>query len=320
MHLMGAKFTFESNSRKLLDLVQAAYAGLPRHRFAGAEPQLRVRLLLRGDGPLQRNRGHDPAELDMFSGGGWLGAASQGSDLVVLSPRERSALVVVTPRTLQSAYHARYELIEFAVFTLAARCQGLASLHAACVGLSGRGVLLMGASGSGKSTVTMLSLMQGLDFLAEDSVFVTPRALMATGIANYLHVRADSLKWLKAADRRAVRASPVIRRRSGIRKFEVDLRHGGHCLAARPLKIVAVVFLSAKRAPPGRLLQPLPGKKLLSRLAVEQAYAVNLPGWHTFSRNIGKLPGYELHRGAHPDESVETLRALLSGSLESTHA
>jgi hypothetical protein len=250
----------------------------------------------------------------MFSGNGWLGAASKGSDLVALSPRERTALVAVSPRTLKSAYHARYELIEFAVFTLAARCQRLASLHAACMGLAGRGALLMGASGTGKSTLTMLGLTQGFDFLAEDSVFVEPARLLATGAANYLHVRADTLKWLAPSDRAAVRQSPVIRRRSGIRKFELDLRGGQYRLAAAPLKIATVVFLSSRSGKPGALLQPLSRQALLSRLTAEQAYAANQPNWRAFSGKLARLPAYELRRGAHPAEGLDALRTALHPS------
>jgi len=96
-------------------------------------------------------------------------------------------------------YHTRYELIEFAVFTLAARVQSLVSLHAACVGHGGRGVLLLGPSGSGKSTVALQCLLQGLDFVAEDSVFVETGSMLTTGIANFMHVRSDSLRWVERA-------------------------------------------------------------------------------------------------------------------------
>src|SRR3546814_20581659 len=87
-------------------------------------------------------------------------------------------------------YHLRYELIEFAVFLLAARCQRLVPLHAACVGRGGRGILLLGASGSGKSTLVLHSLLQGLDVLLEDAVFVQPDCMTSTGWANFLHFRA----------------------------------------------------------------------------------------------------------------------------------
>ena len=223
---------------------------------------------------------------------------------------------MLSQKMLRYPYHARYEFVEFAVFSLASRSQGLVSLHAACVGRAGRGLLLMGPSGSGKSTVTLLSLLQGLEILAEDSVFVAPDTLLATGVANFLHVRADSLRWVaKAGDIARIRRSPVIRRRSGVRKFEVDLRRSGYCLAPSPLKTVAVVFLSAESAGNGRpLLQPLTKSALLQKLTAAQAYAANQPEWSRFSKNAAKLDAFELRRGHHPLEAVEILRELLRRS------
>src|SRR3546814_6781678 len=112
---------------------------------------------------------------------------------VLVSPRRRRARVVASANMLDWPYHLRYELIEFAVFLLAARCQRLVPLHAACVGRGGRGILLLGASGSGESTLVLHSLLQGLDVLSEDAVFVQPDGMLATGVANFLHVRADAL-------------------------------------------------------------------------------------------------------------------------------
>jgi len=311
--LLGARFTFESNSRQLIQLALSAFAGLPRHRLRGSLPKLTVKLLLRADGHSGVRSRFAPPQPDMFSGHGWLGAASRGSDIVVLSPQQRCALVVVSPQTLAFPYHTRYELIEFAVFTLASRCQQLTSLHAACVGLNGHAVLLMGPSGSGKSTVTMLCLMNGFEFLAEDSVFVQPKTMMATGIPNFLHMRSDSLQWLQQRERTAARRAPVIRRRSGVRKFEFDLRSGERrlSLASSALKLRAVVFLSSASATGPSLLKPLSKPALRRRLAQEQAYAANQPEWPTFSANIAKLQAFELRRGSHPLESVKALRSLL---------
>ena len=73
--------------------------------------------------------------------------------------------------------------------------------------------------------------------------------MLATGIANFLHVRADSLRRLgRSRAAAAIRRSPIIQRRSGVRKFELDLRRPSFRLAPEPLKIVAVVHLSAQRA------------------------------------------------------------------------
>lgn len=311
--LLGARIRFESNSTRLLRLAMSAYAGLPAHRLSASSPRLNVQLLLRPAARARRRRRSEPPALEMFSGSGWLGAGSQASDFVLLSPQLRRAMVVVSEQTLRYPYHARYELVEFAVFTLAARCQRLASLHAACVGLNDRGVLLIGPSGSGKSTVTMLCLLQGFDFLSEDSVFVAPRTMRATGVANFLHVRADSLKWVTKADARRIRQSPVIQRRSGVRKYEVDLRTGGHRLAGSPQKIAAVVFLSEHSAGKQPLLLPLSRPAMLARLAEAQAYVVNQPEWPGLAKAMARLNAYELRRGGHPNDSVNALRALLSG-------
>jgi hypothetical protein len=214
---------------------------------------------------------------------------------------------------LRFPYHTRYELIEFAVFSLAQRVQGLISLHAACVGLGERGVLMMGPSGAGKSTVALQCLLLGLDFLSEDAVFVAPETLLATGIANFLHVPANSLRWVKREQAAAIRRSPVIRRRSGVKKFEMNLRRAGYRLAASPLQIGAVVFLSPNSAGTGPLLRPLSKSKLLAKLAKAQAYAANQPEWSIFERGVCRLDAFELRRGLHPIEAVEALRALLDG-------
>jgi hypothetical protein len=313
-HLLGARFRFEANSRALLRLVDSAYAGLPRHRLSAEAPRLRIGLQLSPHGRSRPKRRLEPSPLEMFSTGGFLGGATESSDFVVVSPRERAALVLVSPQMLRSPYHTRYELIEFAVFTLATRTQGLVSLHAACVGRGGRGILLMGPSGAGKSTVALLCLLQGLDFLSEDAVFVAPDTLQVTGIANFLHVRADSLRWVeRAGDAAPIRNSPVIRRRSGVRKFELDLRSGNYRLAASPLRIGAVVFLSAEKSADGALLRRLSKTSLLARLTSAQAYASSQPGWATFARRLCDLGGFELRRGRHPLEAVQALRSLLAG-------
>jgi hypothetical protein len=312
LRLLGGDFHFESNSRRLMNLVDSAYAGLPHHRLSTPVPKFQVRLLSTS-GAKRRERAQPPP-LAMLAGGGFLGAATAQSNFVAISPRGQGAVVVVSPDMRLFPYHTRYELIEFAVFTLAARAQGLVPLHAACVGQGGRGLLLMGPSGAGKSTVAMLCLLQGLDFVSEDSVFVSPQTLQATGTANFLHVRSDSLHWLKGtAEAAAIRKSPVIQRRSGVRKFEVDLRRGGHRLAPSPLRIVGIVFLSPKSAGKRPLLEPLGNADMVPRLELAQAYAANQPQWRTFRKSAAGIKAFELRRGRHPLEAVDMLRSLLVG-------
>jgi hypothetical protein len=305
--LLGGRFRFESDNRALLRLADEAYSGLPAHRFASHIPEFSVRLML---APPSRSRSRPPS-ITMLHAAGFLGATTASSTFALLSVERRSALVCLAPEMLSFPYHARYELLEFAVFTLASRAQRLVPLHAACVGMNGKGILLMGETGSGKTTVAMKCLLKGFEFLAEDSVFVEPGSLRATGVANFLHVRSDSLKWVNKSQQQLIRRSPVIRRRSGVRKFEVNLRRKQFRLASAPLKIVAVAFLTAKAAGVKSLLRPVTRANCLRRMKALQGYGASLPQWQEFSDSLRGITAIELHRGDHPDETVEALRSLL---------
>jgi hypothetical protein len=309
MHLLGGAFEFECGSAQLRRLVDWAYAGLPRHKLSEVPPRIRVRVAL---APRARHRAQvDPPRIEMLSGAGLLCGTTSSSDFAVLSSDHRSGLVVVSRDMLRFQYHTRYELIEFAVFTLAARAQGLMPLHGACVGCDGRGLLLFGDSGAGKSTASLHCLLRGMEFLAEDSIFVTPDTMLATGIANFLHVRCDSLDSLPVSGASVIRRSPVIRRRSGVEKFEVDLRRPEFRLAASPLKVAGVVFISAQPARRGVLLTPLRSHETLARFKKSQPYAVNQPGWTTFRKRIAAAPAFELRRGRTPAEAADALQTLL---------
>jgi hypothetical protein len=174
-------------------------------------------------------------------------------------------------------------------------------------------LLLLGVSGSGKSTLALHSLLHGLDFLAEDAVFVEPGSMLATGIANFLHVRDDALRFVDDAEtRRWIGEAPVIRRRSGVEKHEADLRRGHGSVAAVPLELAGAVFVSSQWADdPNFLLERLPDADAVARLTLDQPYASGQPGWQEFQQHLATRGVYELRRGAHPRNSVDALLALL---------
>lgn len=309
LQLLGARFTFESGSAELMRLVERAYAGLPRHTLTTRPPRLAVRLVL-GAGAAARS-GDEPEPLATSSGGGILCGAGIDSSFAAICPPQRAALIVAARGLLRYPYHLRYELIEFAVFTLAARASGLMPLHAACIASGGRGLLLLGASGAGKSTAMLHCALAGLDVVSEDSLFVTPDTLLATGVANFLHVRRESLRFLPAREAAVLGRSPMIRRRSGVEKLEIDLRQPRFRLAPRPVELAAVVDLTARGGAPGALVTALGSRQLVARLRAGQPYAAGLRGWRTFAHAIGGLPAFELHRGRHPDDTVRALQQLL---------
>ncbi|HEX5951882.1 MAG TPA: serine kinase, partial [Rhodanobacteraceae bacterium] len=223
--VLGGVFRFESNSHALVDLVEAAYGGLPAQAFPDVIAEFRVALRL--SSRHSNAWAIEPPPPRIRQEGNQLRADIDASNYVVIDPGRHCAQIVASEDMLEHAYHLRCELIEFAVFILAARGMGLVPLHAACLGRDGRGLLMLGGSGSGKSTLALHGLLRGLELLAEDAVFVHPANLLATGVPNYLHLKGDALDFIaNDAIRGRVADAPVIRRRSGIRKFEIDLRRG----------------------------------------------------------------------------------------------
>jgi hypothetical protein len=310
IRLLGGVFEFESSSRALLRLVDAAYSGLPPHRLPGGALRFRVRLQLTADVADDSTIAPPPT---LFQGGaGLLTAVMDPANFAVACPATRSGLVAISRSMLRFPDQVRYELLEFVVFTLAHRGQGLVSLHAACVGSRRRGLLLMGESGAGKSVLALHCALQGLEFLTEDATFVAPAAMQATGVSNFLHVKADSLRFLDDATIVSrIRRSPVIRRRSGVEKFEIDMRRLRRPPAQSPLKLAGIVFVSRTSAGKGPLLRPVNRREFRARLESSQPYAANQPNWKTFVSQASALPALELRRGAHPTDGVDALRALL---------
>jgi hypothetical protein len=315
-HLLGGEFHFETDSQELLRLVKQAFGKLPAHKLPGSGSPFVVRLVLTRAARQRtvKQASIEPPPLRTAAGSTILCGALESANFVAVAAKDREALIMVSADMLQFPYHVRYELLEFAVYTLAARAQRLVPLHGACVGAAGRGLLLLGPSGAGKSTLSLHCLLEGFDFVAEDSVLLRPSGLLATGLANFLHIRADSLDLLPRAGAAAsaIRSSPLIRRRSGVQKLEIDLRQRHFRLAPAPLQIAAVVMVSARRAGGHSLLTPVRGAVLLEQLAATQRYAANQPGWAAFTSKLARVPCFELCRGSEPLESVNALRELLA--------
>jgi hypothetical protein len=312
LNVLGGDFTARSSDRALLDLAVDAFGGLPTQRLERRPPRFTVQLKL-NDRPKTWARGEAPPPPVFSSGAELLCATIDAGNFAVVDVAMSRALICVSKAMLRQPYYARYELVELAFLTLASRAQALVPLHAACVGANGKGVLLMGASGAGKSTLSLHALAAGMQLLSEDSAFVASESLRVTGVPNYLHLAPSALGFLQpGALRRAIERSPVIQRRSGARKFEVDLRKLRAETARKPLRLIATVFLSRRIASRARALEALECDAFVSRLRREQPYAVHRSSdWAGFERRVAAVPSYELRRTEHPDIAVRQLRGLL---------
>lgn len=312
--VLGGVFDFESNDGSLLELVESAYKGLPAHAFSTEPPRFSIKLVLSSDaGPCV---GLEPPAMRLHSGPGFLCGVMDAANFALVSPAQRAGSIAVSRGMLRHAQVVRYELIEFAVYTLASRAQRLVSLHAACIANNRRGLLLIGEGGAGKSTLTSQCLLQNMALVGEDAVLVEPGSLLASGVGTFLHLRADSLEFLPPNDDAWIRESPIIRRRSGVEKFQIDLRRSRFRIAPTSIELAAVIFLAPLRASEHELLAPLGVHEFMQRLTATQAYAANQAGWITFSERISGIRAFELRRGRHPSEGAEALRTILGGTTD----
>lgn len=308
--VLGGTFRFSSNSGTFIAIADAAYRGLPQEANAAELPVYDIQLRLV---PARKHPDNVPPSLRMQAGAGLICGMMDESNYLVLAPHNRSALIVASEDLLAIPYYARYELIEFAVFTLAARCQEMVPLHAACLGLNDRAVLLLGESGAGKSTLALQGLLEGFELLAEDAVFVHPQRLTARGVPNFLHLRTDSSGPIPGLATQAwIKNARCIVRRSGVEKLEVDLRGAPGVLDGGPTKIAAAVVLSPARArsdaPP---LRRLSADEARARLISDQPYACSQPGWGIFCDRLSRKGVYELCRQTNPREALAIIQRVL---------
>lgn len=309
--VLGQVVDFRTHDPAWFALVDAAYGGLPGAVIDAEAAPLQVDLYVSDAAPTWPQDAAPPAP-QMLGGAGVRAAVLDAHHAALAVLDTGRAVVRLSPALLAHAYHARYEFLEFAVYVLAQHASRMLPLHAGCVAQGDAAALIVGDSGAGKSTLSLLSLLEGLQFLTEDSCFVDPVNLRVTGVPNFLHLRRDALAWLPDAELRArVEGSPVIHRRSGEAKWELDMRGGWAPLAAGLPVLRHLVFASREAAGDGPLMRPLPTPEVMARLRDTQPYGARHAGWDDFEHRLAGVQGWELRRGAHAQEGAQALAELL---------
>jgi hypothetical protein len=304
--VLGLTLIVESNSRELLALAEQAFGAPVSVRGLTRLPRLHLKLAA-SHGAARRSF---PAPR-LASGPGLVGCSFDAHNHAWITAALGCATVSVSREMLRFPYNVRYELIEFAALTLLTRMYELVPLHAACVGTRGRAVLFIGDSGAGKSTTCLQALEAGMTLVSEDSVFVCPRTLSASGLNTYVHLRPEGARLAPARLASALRFAPRIRRRSGVRKAELDVERVGLARAARPLQLGAIVLLSPEAATAGAACERLEPRRLRAALSATQPFARHQPGWREFCERAAKLPVFAMRR-TKPALALAELRRLLA--------
>jgi hypothetical protein len=185
----------------------------------------------------------------------------------------------------------------------------LAVVHAGCVGNSDVAVLLVGKGGSGKSTVSLLSVLHGLDYLSDDYTLVKfdeePEAycLYNTGKLHAYHLKRfpelESLAVTPGADKDG---KPLI---------YLNQHFPGQIAKQRKLKAIVAPAVTGK---PKSALFRISAMETLKALALSTLLQLRSDDKLALKKMAGLaqiLPGYRLELGTDVSQIAPLIKQLL---------
>jgi len=195
------------------------------------------------------------------------------------------------------------------LFCISAGSLGLTTLSAACVGLGETGVLLFGPPNSGKTTASYLATKLGLEFHADQTVFLETRTgkLRMWGDPFPAVFRPDAVQFLPEL-RDLARPS----RYANLTFYYMDKRPF-QAMQVRPISPVCSVFLDRMGAIKSRVASV--DSTELSRRLTESVLFQDDDRFQSQNsavfRSLEKLPAYDLIYGEDPAKAATLVQRLL---------
>jgi hypothetical protein len=188
---MNRTVTIESNNSSLLDLFLKFFERY--QQGTTGEAAFKWRLVCERDEALTTTA----VPVSAFSEVGlrYASIGQRGFLAVDLSKREGVAFIPEVFLERDAMFHTRHPLD--ALFCLTASSLGLVSLSGGCVANGERGVMVFGPPNSGKTTACYLAAKSGLEFLADQMLFLDLQAeLLAWGDSLNAVFRPSALEFL----------------------------------------------------------------------------------------------------------------------------
>jgi hypothetical protein len=193
------------------------------------------------------------------------------------------------------------------------KARGLYSVHAAGAALDGGAIVLPGASGSGKSTLAVALARAGLEFLADDMVFLArgDDGLRVCAFPDEVDVSDSTAEWFPEL------AGLVGRTPAGWPKHRVRLEAAFGARVAAPCRPGVLVFpvvtagerSSLEPMPPDEALVELAPNVLLTNRAASQAHL------DTLGELVRASRCYRLHAARDFERIGELLREIASEGI-----
>jgi|ERR1700733_1703637 len=187
-------------------------------------------------------------------------------------------------------------------------------LHAGGLARNGRGILLPGSSGAGKSTTTVALVRAGFDFLADDTVFLTPTpgresGILVHGFPDQIDVTGQTAAMFPELAHFVAQPLPTGRDKHG---FRVEDAFGVLPLArCRPTALVFPRITRGRRS----FTEPLSAAAALRELVPNVLLTdprASQEHLDMLGRLVGSVPSYVLAAGSDLDLAVDCVSELVA--------
>lgn len=192
---------------------------------------------------------------------------------------------------------------------------GFHVVHAGAVGMGGRGVLLAGAGGVGKSTLAVMCLEAGMDYLGDDYVLLSsgpsPRAYALYGTAKLDDRSLAAVPSLAECAKRE--AEPVMAEG----KLVLNLSILRSSRLAQAIRVEAIV-VPRLESEPTSTVTPIAKSAAVRALApstIFQAVGGGAPALRVVGDVARSMPCYELQLGRDMSDAPKLVTSLLTAQL-----
>jgi hypothetical protein len=304
--VMGRTVQFETNNLGIIEHTTKLFSSYPGSQ--GGSPEFLWRIVIQPDPQV-----NPPwPKRSAFSDPGLRFAEFGQRNFLAVDLEVRKGVGFLAEGLAQDTVGLTSPFIEN-MFLMSAGSLGLTSLRAACVSLGQRGLLVFGPPNSGKTTASYVATKLGLEFHADDGVFLELEAgkLHAWGGFWPMAFRPDTLEFLPELQSCARLFSYL-----DFRFYHVE-KPPLRSACARPVIPVCCIFLEREATTVAPCLSSFSSVELSRRLADNELFKDDdrFAQQHAAVFNaLEILPAYQLRYGRDPVVAANFFRRILTDS------
>ena len=301
LRLMGRTIRVESNNAALLNLARKFFSS--HQHGVPTEAEFVWKLICEADMSFQSSDVPLSAFSDLQLA--YVNIGQRG--FMAVDHAKREAVGYLSDVFLGDEPRFRHRPPQDILFCMTASSLGLVSMSGGCVAADGRGVMVFGPPNSGKTTSCYLAARSGLEFQADQLVFLDARLYCAWGDPFPAVFRLESLQFLPELQTRIHRSRYEHSMFGYFDKSDMQARE------ARPIAPICSLFLNRDSVgqPELREISPEEAFEKLRRCVLfEEDHTVE-EQISTVVRRLAEMPVYELRYEKDPAIAARYIENLM---------